>query len=66
MIAARESGTLRKNPAMRESLRLRKVSLALAAVIPVAAGIALVVAGALQPRPTFEQSQRPGPVEAIR
>jgi tetratricopeptide (TPR) repeat protein len=44
-----------KNPPTSEPLRLRKVSLALAAVIPVAAGIALVVAGALQPRPTFEQ-----------
>ena len=40
---------------MRNGLRLRKVSLAVAAVIPVAAGIALVVAGALQPRPTLEQ-----------
>ncbi len=40
---------------MRNWLRIRKVSLAVAAVIPVAAGIALVVAVALQPRPTFEQ-----------
>jgi tetratricopeptide (TPR) repeat protein len=40
---------------MGQSLRLRRISLAVAAVIPVAAGIALVVAGILQPRPTFEQ-----------
>jgi tetratricopeptide (TPR) repeat protein len=44
-----------KNPLTHKSSRLRNVSLAVAVVIPVAAGIALVVAGALQPRPTLEQ-----------
>lgn len=55
IIVARKSEILVKNPVMRKSLRLRKVSLAVAALIPLAAGIALVVAGALQPRPTLEQ-----------
>src|SRR4051812_29224284 len=55
IIVARKLETLVKNPVMRKSLRLRKVSLAVAVVIPSVAGIALVVAGALQPRPTLEQ-----------